>query len=272
MCPVCQMALARVDRGFACADGHNFDTAREGYVNLVLAQHRRSAEAGDPKDSLRHRRAFLNAGHYAPLAQALIDLLAAEAPQSILDVGCGEGYYLRQLAACAELADVHLYGTDVAKEAIRLAAKVMPLNNHGVEYAVGNTHRLPVRPGCLGAVLQVFAPGASAEIGRVLHETGLYIEVKPGPRHLAAFRALVYDEPQVYAEAEIPAGFHQQAQERISFPLLLPQADDVAGLVEMTPYKWHMNPETYGRVRELQGLQDTADFSVRLYRPTGGSR
>jgi len=266
MCPVCETGLARGEGLFACADGHSFDIAREGYVNLVLVQHRHSAASGDPKDSLRHRRHFLDAGHYQSLAMTVIDVLTTEAPERILDVGCGEGYYLRQLAGTQLPGDVGLYGVDVAREAIRLASKAAPQ----VAHAVGNSHRLPVLPASVDAVLQVFAPSAPAQVRRVLRDTGVYVEVKPGPRHLESLRGMIYDQPQAHAEAEVPAGFRLVRSERVTYPLILRQAGDVAALVEMTPYKWHMNPETYGRVRDLPELEDTADFSVSLYRPAGG--
>ncbi|HJP31953.1 MAG TPA: methyltransferase domain-containing protein [Candidatus Latescibacteria bacterium] len=263
MCPVCDARLERGEKSFACAAGHTFDIAREGYVNLVLAQHRRSAAAGDPKDSLRHRRVFLEAGHYAPLAAALTELLATRNPDSVLDVGCGEGYYLRRLAASPALAGGRLYGIDVAKEAIRLAAKAAPR----LEHAVGNTYRLPVMAASVAAVLQVFAPSADQQIRRVLHPDGVFIEVKPGPHHLEVFRGMIYERAQAHTEVETPGGFGVLGRERVTFPLRLKQAEDVAGLVEMTPYKWHMNPETYTRVRDLTELQDTADFTIGLYRP-----
>jgi 23S rRNA (guanine745-N1)-methyltransferase len=265
MCPVCEGPLARGEKSFACAAGHSFDIAREGYVNLVLAQHRRSAAAGDPKDSLRHRRAFLDEGHYAPLAAALVDLLAGEAPDRVLDAGCGEGYYLRQLALSPALGGVRLYGVDVAKEAIRLAAKAAP----SIEFGVGNTYRLPVLGSSVAAVLQVFAPCAPQQLRRVLRAGGLFLEVKPGPRHLEVLRAMIYDQPQAHTGGEIPEGFEALGVERVTFPLILRQPGEVAGLVEMTPYKWHMNPETYGRVRELTELEDTADFAIGLFRPMG---
>ncbi len=262
MCPVCEGRLARGVQSFACTADHSFDIAQEGYVNLVLAQHRRSAAAGDPKDSLRHRRAFLDAGHYAPLAAVLVDVLAREAPDRVLDAGCGEGYYLRQLAAAPLLDGVSLYGVDVAKEAIRLAARAAPQ----IEFSVGNTYRLPVLDASVAALLQVFAPSAPEQLRRVLRTGGLFIEVKPGPCHLEAFRAMIYAQPQAHTEAEAPAGFEALDVERVTFPLILQQPEDVAALVEMTPYKWHMNPDTYDRVRELTGLEDTADFAIGLFR------
>ena len=263
MCPVCSEGLVRGPSTFACPAGHSFDIAREGYVNLVLAQHRRSAAAGDPKDSLRHRRAFHQGGYYAALAARLVELLATEGANSVLDVGCGEGYYLRQILYALRSGDVRLYGVDVAKEAIRLASRAAP----EIDHAVANTFRLPVRDRCVAAVLQVFSSSDAEHIQRVLRPDGLYIEVTPGPRHLQAFRALLYDAPQAHNEAPVPSGFRLQRTERVTFSLGLSDPEAVAGLVEMTPYKWHMNPVTYGHVRALTEWQDTADFTISLFRP-----
>ncbi len=263
MCPVCSAGLTRGPSCFACPAGHSFDIAREGYVNLVLAQHRRSAVAGDPKDSIRQRRTFHQGGHYAPLAARLVELLASEGSDSVLDVGCGEGYYLRQLLQAPRSGPVRLYGVDVAKEAIRLASRAAPT----IDHAVGNTYRLPVRNTCVAAVLQVFATSAAEEIQRVLLPDGLFIQVTPGPGHLHAFRAMIYDAPQDHHEAPVPSGFRRQRTERVTFSLRLSEPEAVAGLVEMTPYKWHMNPVTYGHVRALTEWQDTADFTIDLFRP-----
>jgi 23S rRNA (guanine745-N1)-methyltransferase len=266
-CPVCSAALVHAPSSFACPAGHNFDLAREGYVNLVLAQHRRSAAAGDPKDSLRHRRTFHQSGHYAPLAVRLVELLAPEGAESVLDVGCGEGYYLRQLLNAPCAGKVRLYGVDVAKEAIRLASRASP----EIDYAVANAYRLPVRDRCVAAVLQVFAPSAADQIERVLLPDGLFVEVTPGPRHLQAFRAMIYEAPHAHREAPVPPGFRLQQRERVMFALHLRDPEAVAELVEMTPYKWHMNPVTYARVGALTELEDTADFIIRLFRSTWNS-
>lgn len=267
MCPVCQGRLAALEGVWVCQDRHSFDRAREGYVNLVLAQHRRSAEAGDPKDSLRHRRRFLEAGYYAPLAAALAELVLQSGPHSLLDVGCGEGYYLRQLALLPDAA-VSLYGVDVSKEAIRLAARAAPQ----IDFAVANTHRLPVVPQSVAAVLQVFSPSAPQQVRRALIDKGLFIEVKPGAAHLQAFRAMIYEQAARHAQAQVPDGFELHHRQSVTFPLELPTGADVAGLIEMTPYKWHMDPDTYARVSALTQLQDTADFAVSVYRKSGAAR
>jgi 23S rRNA (guanine745-N1)-methyltransferase len=64
----------------ACRNRHSFDLAREGYVNLLVRGRRRPAEGGDRLDQLRHRAAFLEAGHFEFITAAIrsrLQLIAA---------------------------------------------------------------------------------------------------------------------------------------------------------------------------------------------------
>ena len=45
-------------RRFNCIQGHSFDIAREGYVNLLLPNQKHSKSPGDSKDMMESRRSF----------------------------------------------------------------------------------------------------------------------------------------------------------------------------------------------------------------------
>lgn len=49
--------------------------AKEGYVNLLPVQHKRSRDPGDSAEMMQARRAFLDAGHYQPLRDAIVNVL-----------------------------------------------------------------------------------------------------------------------------------------------------------------------------------------------------
>ena len=102
-CPLDGAPLRRHGGALRCGRGHSFDLASQGYVNLLPVQNKRSLDPGDSKLMVAARRRFLNAGHYAPIAAAVGRAVLAgrpgDAPTACLDAGCGEGYYLRQLAA-----------------------------------------------------------------------------------------------------------------------------------------------------------------------------
>ena len=122
MCPHCTQPLEACESGLFCVNGHRFDRAREGYVNLLPVQHKRSKHPGDNAEMVRGRRALHQAQLYRPLAEALCDLVATCTDVStLLDIGCGEGYYDGMLSA--RLSDLSVYGVDIAKTAVRLAAR-----------------------------------------------------------------------------------------------------------------------------------------------------
>lgn len=124
-CPLCHAPLSRRDNSYICPLRHQFDLAKEGYVNLLPVQFKRSRDPGDSAEMMQARRAFLDAGHYQPLRDAISDFLSVAAPERLLDIGCGEGYYTHAFAAIA----AHCWGLDVSKSAIRAAARRYPQVN-----------------------------------------------------------------------------------------------------------------------------------------------
>ena len=99
-CPLDQHALQLDADCLRCEGGHAFDIARQGYVNLLGAADKRSRDPGDGKEMVAARRDFLSDGHYQPVADKLASLIKPQinADSTIVDAGCGEGYYLEQLA------------------------------------------------------------------------------------------------------------------------------------------------------------------------------
>ena len=268
MCPVCGQGLARQETRYVCEGGHSFDIAREGYVNLLLAQQKKTAEPGDSPAMIRSRRAFLAQGHYDPVAATLSRILCDTAPRpnQILDAGCGEGFYLWKLSASLQEQGLRdacgLWGCDIAKAGIRAAARRDQTSN----LAVASSYRLPFLPQSLDAVLCVFAPVAAQEYRRILRGDGRLLVVGPGPRHLDGLRRLVYSAPRTHPPAARPEGFDLVGHETLSYGLQLKDAESVGHLVSMTPYYWHMDAETQARVLNTPTLDTTVDISFSLYR------
>ena len=65
-CPLCHAPLTRHDNSYLCPQRHQFDQAKEGYVNLLPVQHKRSREPGDSAEMMQARRALLEAGQSQP--------------------------------------------------------------------------------------------------------------------------------------------------------------------------------------------------------------
>ena len=264
-CPVCSKSLIPYGRSFSCANRHTFDTAKEGYVNLLLAHKKKSTDPGDSKAMLLSRRTFLERGFYGPLVQALAEKIRTVFPQpdkslSILDAGCGEGYYAGKLM---ELLGEHaqLVGMDISKAAMQLSAKRYP----AMRTAVASSYAIPLPDDSVDVVIRVFAPASDDEIARVLKPGGLYLWVYPGAKHLFALRELIYDAPQPHGDhMAVTAGLGLQVNEiaEVAYPMYLPDTQAVTGLLEMTPYYWSASAEKQQRCRELSELHLEADFRM----------
>lgn len=272
-CPSCGAALQSADRAVRCERGHSFDIASEGYVNLLLAQHRRSKDPGYSREMIAGRRAFLAAGHYQLLADSIADLILQYLDQThgqtVLDAGCGEGYYLRRLrnSITAQRPDMEpiLAGLDISKHGIRAAAKADPLGL----YAVASTHRMPVLPERVAVLVTHFSPVSADDFRRVVCPGGVVLVGSPGPEHLFALKELLYDVPARH-ESD-PAltrepGFELLTTGRIRYSIDLQGPSEVSNLLLMTPYFWSASRQDQARLGEVQELETEVDVMVHAFR------
>lgn len=269
-CPLCHQPLGYTNQQWRCEHNHQFDCAKEGYVNLMPVQHKRSKQPGDSAEMIQARRAFLDAGYYQPLQQRVAELLAIALPlkaQALLDIGCGEGYYTAAVAdrlTQQARARVRVYGLDVAKVAIRSAAKRYP----AVSFCVASSHRLPFADHSIDAVLRIYAPCKATELARVIKPGGVVVTVSPGPRHLYQLKGMVYQDIKLHAEhrEQLP-GFHCELTESLGFPMILPGAQ-AANLLQMTPFAWRTTPDVQRSLMDSAAFHCEADFVICLYRRT----
>lgn len=226
-CPNCGLSLIPNESGAACGNGHTFDRAREGYLHLLPSGRLAgSSTAGDTAESLQARRAFLHAGWYSPIAQHLVDALGnIDGP--VLDVGCGEGWYLSQVMAPQR------FGLDISKRAVQMASKLLPDS----QIVVGTSFRLPVLPQSCAAVFTVFAPHAHEEYKRVLRPGGTWVTVTPGPRHLEEMRPHKDESILQREERRQKPPTEAQQAERVTFSLSLTK-ESARDLFSMTPLRW----------------------------------
>ncbi len=143
---------------------HSYDVAKQGYVNLHVVQHKHSKNPGDTPESVQARRAFLSAGHYAPLQQAVVDKVRELRIENLLDIGCGEGYYTDAMQAEV----LQCVGVDIAKNAVQVAAKI----NKNITWVVGTGATLPCWINRLIYVAVCLARFPIQEILRVLKPQG----------------------------------------------------------------------------------------------------
>jgi 23S rRNA (guanine745-N1)-methyltransferase len=179
-CPNCSSPLATAAGGgqrlLRCPRGHSFDIAKQGYATLTAG---RTPHTGDSAGMVADREAFLAAGHYAFIAEALA-AAAAGAEGLVVDAGTGTGYYLARVLDAAPAA-VGL-GLDVSKPALRRAAKAHP---RAATARADIWRPLPLADASAALVLNAFAPRNGPEFRRVLSPGGALLVVTPAADHLS---------------------------------------------------------------------------------------
>lgn len=265
-CPLCHQALQLSVQQWRCSNNHQFDCAKEGYVNLMPVQHKGSKQPGDSTEMMQARRAFLDAGYYQPLQQRVCELLDAALPLDatmLLDIGCGEGYYTAAVAdRLNRQRQMAVFGLDVAKVAVRYGAK----RYQQVNFCVASSHRLPFASGSLDAVLRIYAPCKAAELSRTVKPGGIVVTVAPGPRHLYQLKALIYPEVQLHGDAqEHLEGFELLSCEKLAYEMKLPGKQSF-NLLQMTPFAWRASIETGQALAARQVFICETDFVIALHR------
>ena len=259
ICPVCKKGLIFDGCALRCESGHSFDVASEGYVNLLLGN-KPGENIGDSRQMARSRSAFLNAGYYRSLSDKIGSIVAKEAPATILDVCCGEGYYFSHLCG---ITGASVYAFDISKEMVRLAAK----RRCDATVFVANMTDIPVLSSSFDCAVHMFAPLYPKELLRVVRTGGILIDVSPGARHLWELKSIIYDEPYMNEEksVEIP-GFVMEREDRLEGKIEFHANSDIQALFRMTPYYYHSSGSDRRKLDEYSSLETKTDFLIRIYR------
>ena len=266
VCPLDGKPLGRHGAAWRCAADHSFDIASQGYTHLLPVQNKRSRDPGDSKDMVAARRRYLNSGVYLPIAEAVSRAALAERRPgetlSCLDAGCGEGYYLRQLAVAAQNGpDLALVGLDISKWAVLAAAK----QDKRLSWIVGSNANLPVLSETLDRVLCMFGFPVYTEFARVLKPGGLLLQVDAGPDHLRELREIIYPslKPERIVGVVVPDGFARLPDETIRYSLPLNSPEQIADLLLMTPHLFRTTAEGRAKAAALTSLVLTVDVRLR---------
>ena len=239
-CPICQENLTLVESSLKCCNRHSFDLAKFGYVNLA-PQIKQSANYD--KENFQNRQQILEAGFYHAILEAVSDLLAnSETSTTVLDIGCGEGFYSRKLQESH--SEKTFYAFDISKDSVQIAAKSEP--NWAVNWFVGDLARLPIKDASMDILLDIFSPANYGEFRRVLSKDGILIKVIPTKNHLKEIRQKVQDQltNKDYSNQDIKNHFQEHFTILSSQTASLTKTitvEQLQALLSMTPLLFHID-------------------------------
>lgn len=248
-CPVCLKKLNEAEKSFYCVNNHTFDRGKSGYVNLLLNQ----TNSGDNKLMIEARSKILDSGYYDKLLNEVIDILNKYQIKSLLDVGCGDGYYSSHIK---KSLGIKVVGMDISKEACIKASK----RAKDILFVVASIFNMPFEDNEFEAIFSNFTPHDEKEFSRV---SSMYlIKVIPNKNHLREVKELLY-ENVIIKEEKIPEfeSFRVVEERDIAYTIFI---DDVYSLVKMTPYFYKTKIE----VEKIENakLNVSMDFKVLVYK------
>ena len=262
LCPICGECLTKQDKSYVCENRHSFDIARQGHVNLLPVQQKRSLNPGDTAQQVVSRRSFLDGGFYGPILESLCALAKDHGCGGpVLDVGCGEGYYS---AGLARRLQAELLGLDISKEAVRYAAG----RYKDATWICASAARLPVKDQSIGLLTSLFALTMAEEFKRVLRRDGAFIQVLAEEDHLLGLKNIIYrslHHKEKFTTPQIP-GFRLEESRKLQFTFTV-EGQQVQNLLSMTPHVYRIDKEGADRLRQTEKLTDTASCVLNLYRP-----
>lgn len=264
ICPICKSKLNINDKSYRCENNHSFDIAKQGYVNLLPVNKKHSDNPGDTKDMVLSRRAFLESGNYDCFAEKLVEIInsifANSQKISILDCGCGEGYYDGFLEMLK--TNYELFGFDISKEAVRFASS----KHKNGSFAVGSCFSMPVQSDGFDLAINIFAPMVETETARVLKKGGYLIYAVPGKNHLMGLKNLlyenVYENEEKHTEYE---GFEFVGRYSVKNEITV-DGEMGVNLFRMTPYYFKTELGAEEKILKNGGFTTEIHFDFLVYK------
>lgn len=263
ICPLCGKPLTQKGKALICQKQHSFDIAKQGYVNLLPVQNKKSLHPGDTKDMLKARREFLNSGIYMPICNAVTEKIkeftSNISTPTIVDIGCGEGFYTTAIKKVG--GDCNCIGIDISKDAVKMACS----RDKSITWVVATAGQLPVESNSTDIITAMFSLVSKEEYLRILKKGGYIIEVIAGNDHLIQLKEIIYDT--VYKQDKKPAYIGEEfkeisrTQQRFDFTL---ENSQLRNLLMMTPHLWRIKKENREKLEQMQTLSLTAHFWVRI--------
>mgnify|MGYP003675128348 CR=1 FL=1 len=281
ICPVCseplaidQSSLAKY-KSVSCTQGHLFDFAKQGYLNLLLSQHKKSKHPGDTLEMVQARTQFLGQGFYDSISDFLIqecltkDQLSSPAnnPFQYCDLACGEGFYTQRIHnhiqknIANELAST---GIDISTPAIKAACQ----RTKEIQWLISSLARIPLSDNSQDLVTGLFFHFDLEEITRILNPGGYFIMVTTGPNHLMELRSLIYDEVKdetIKDFSHLKGSLSHSKTLNVKEMKKITSSENILSLLAMTPHYWRCTQDKKQHLETISELSITIDIQFDMF-------
>jgi 23S rRNA (guanine745-N1)-methyltransferase len=295
ICPVCSSSLKLndSDKSLSCVNAHLFDVAKQGYVNLLLSQHKKSKNPGDTSEMVSARTLFLNQGFYQGIAESFESVVLENSTfdnpslenddinrlidYSHCDLACGEGYYtsrlnklLREKIEGAQpsklgLSVIRSSGIDISTPAIKAACR----RSRNIQWLVASTARIPLGNNTQDLVSGLFFHFDLKEISRILKPGGILVLANTGANHLIELRQLIYDEVKEEKSPQFDPTNHDLEHiktHKFRQQKTLSDTTEIMQLLSMTPHYWRTKPEKKKALNLINRLNLSLDIQFDIFK------
>lgn len=271
-CPIDKLELVNKGRHYQCANGHSFDIAKQGYINLLPVQYKKSKNPGDSKAMVQARTRFLDAGFYKPIAELLSEIIFQQLDinrdNCIFDAGCGEGYYLQQVITAAldinSESHFSFIGMDISKPAVLAACR----RNKQANWIVGTNSQPPFINNSVDLIFSVFGFHSFDGFKKILKPKAKLILVEPGKKHLQELRDIIYAEPSSEKSASKSTDENDYTlidTQTLEFKICLTNNPQILDLLSMTPHLFRANSEGKSSIENMDSLDLTTDIMFKIF-------
>lgn len=264
ICPLDSHVLSVVDDVLKCSNGHCFDIAKQGYVNLLPVQNKRSSDPGDSKEMVSARQSFLRAGYYESISFNLLRILRqlnVDNTYVVLDAGCGEGYYLAKIQH--EFSNLCI-GLDISKWAVLAAAKHFKT----CSWLVASNRDIPLLATSIDLIVCMFGFPCFDVFSKVLKAQGIVVLIDPLDDHLVELREVLYPQVTKHGLSNIDhaleCGFELGETFEYRDTISVKSGLDIQNLLKMTPHLYKATFEGKQKALELSSIKLTLHYAVRV--------
>lgn len=255
-CPICQEGVNATANGLVCQNNHRFDLSKKG--TLYFLSHAIKTEYD--QTMFAPRRRMIQSGMYQPVIELLAEYLPKQA--SVLDVGCGEGSFLNELAQLQTLEKA--VGFDISKEGV-YAATDQAVNAF---WCVADLTNLPFGDQQFTTILNIFSPSHYQEFQRVLSDDGEVLKIVPQENYLKELRQAFYPdrpEKQHYSNERVVAKFAESMEltkrRRVTYEFVIPEQNR-QDLLAMSPLEWQVEEPIKARLYKEPLKKITIDIEL----------